>query len=460
MSVIAPFRWLVLLCLAAPSVASAAPSDPVLFRLYLVDGTSVVSYGEFARVDERVVLALVTGGGTDPRVQVATLPASAIDWPRTDRHAASTRYQWYAATRGEEDFQRLSNGVADVLNQVAQASDRARALDAAQRARATLAEWPRQHFGYRQQDVREILAFLDEVIADLRASSGERSFDVALVAATSEIPLEPLTTMPSPRDQIHQVLRLAALTERPAERVALFRTALGLLDDAGPTMPRRDVAPLRKLAESRLRVEQDTDARYTDLSRRLVGEATRGAARARIDDVERVLDRISREDARLGGRRPETVQALRVSVQAQLEAAQRLRLLQDRWVIRRSLYRDYQRSVRPQLSELTRAQPALDAIRRLDGPTPDALVTLRARLRGGAERLDRMRPPTDLRTTHDLLVGAWRFAENAVNERYAAARAGDVASAWQASSAASGALLLLSRVEQEIRESLELPKLQ
>jgi hypothetical protein len=149
-----------------------------------------------------------------------------------------------------------------------------------------------------------------------------------------------------------------------------------------------------------------------------------------------------------------------VSIEAQLDAARRLRLLQDRWTIRRSLYRDYQRSVGEQLSRLTKSQPELEAIRRLDGPTPEALVKLQATLRGGAEQLGRMRPPDDLRTTHDLLVGAWRFAEKAVTERYAAARAGDVTAAWQASSAAGGALLLLSRVQQEIRELLEPPKLQ
>jgi len=450
-----------LLCVAAvPAVARAASSEPMLFRLFLTDGTSLVSYGEFARLGDRVVFSIVTGGSTEPRLQVATLPASKVDWPRTDRHAASTRYQWYATTRGEEDFLRLSNAVADVLNQVVQTSDRTRALEIAQQARATLAEWPREHFGYRQPDVREILSFLDEVISDLRAATGARSFDVALVARAPDVVLEPLAAMPSPREQIDQVLRLAALTEHPAERVVLLRAALEVLGDAGPTIPRRDAVPLRKLAESRLRVEQDIDGRYASLSRRLVGEATRGAARARIDDVQRVLNRIPREDARLGGHRPETIQALRTSIQAQLDAARRLRLLQDRWTIRRSLYREYQRSVGAQLSQLTKSQPALEAIRRLDGPTPDALVKLRAALRGGAEHLDRMRPPDDVRATHDLLVGAWRFAENAVNERYAAARAGDVGSAWQASSAASGALLLLSRVQQEIRELLEPPTLQ
>jgi hypothetical protein len=124
------------------------------------------------------------------------------------------------------------------------------------------------------------------------------------------------------------------------------------------------------------------------------------------------------------------------------------------------LYRDYQRTVGTQLLQLVKLQPSLEAIRRLDGPAPDALMTLRARLLGGADRLERMRTPADLRATHDLLVSAWRFAESAVNRRYDAARAASVGAAWEASSAAAGALLLLSRVQQEIRKLVEPPQLQ
>ena len=71
-----------------------------------------------------------------------------------------------------------------------------------------------------------------------------------------------------------------------------------------------------------------------------------------------------------------------------------------------------------------------------------------------------MRPPADLASTHDLLLGAWRFAESAINSRYEAARVASVDTAWQASSAAAGALLMLSRVQQEIRALLEPPRLQ
>ena len=60
---------------------------------------------------------------------------------------------------------------------------------------------------------------------------------------------------------------------------------------------------------------------------------------------------------------------------------------------------------------------------------------------------------------HDLVAGAWRFAENAVDARFRAIQSGDIPIAWEASSAAAGALLLLSRAQQEIRTLLEPPQL-
>ena len=86
-------------------------------------------------------------------------------------------------------------------------------------------------------------------------------------------------------------------------------------------------------------------------------------------------------------------------------------------------------------------------------------MSLRARLAGGAERLSRLQTPDDLRAAHDLLVGAWRFAETALNGRYDAIQSGNLSTAREASSAAAGALMLLSRAQQEIRTLLEPPQL-
>lgn len=451
--------FVALLSLGLYGTAFAA-ADPMLFRLFLTDGTSVISYGEFARVDDRVIFSMVMGGGEQPRLLAATLPANAVDWQRTDEHVASTRYQWYAKTRGEEDFQRISDEVAAVLNEVLLTNDRAHALDTAREARATLAAWPGTHFGYRQQDMREIIGILDEAISDLRAASGVTAFAVDLVASAPDVVLEALPGMPSLREQIDQAFHVAALSDRPAERVSLYQSALALLGNATAIIAPADLARLRRFAETEIRNERLIDSRYDALARRLIAVANRGAARARAADVQRVLDQIPREDARLGRRRPEVIQALQYSIRGQLDAARRLRLQRDQWELRKTLYREYQKSVGAQLLQLVKAQPALEAIRRLDGPPTQMLVALQARLRGGAARLERTLVPSDMRGVHDLVLGAWRFAENAVRGRYEAARAANVNTAWQASSSAAGALLLLSRAQLELRALLEPPRLQ
>jgi hypothetical protein len=447
-----------LLLLTNPSAARAG--DATLFRLFLHDGTSVVSYGEFARVDDQIIFSMPVGGPADnPRLHVVSLSASDIDWTRTDRYAAAARYQRYAESRGEDDFQLLSNDVARVLNEIALASDKAGALTSAEQARQTLVNWPAAHYGYRAGDVREVVSLLDEAISSLKASAGQSDFSVALVAAPEETGFEPLSGMPTLREQIDQTFHLAALSARVPDRVALLQEALAQLDEAGASIPQADSLRLRHQAEDQIHAETLIDQRYAVLSRRLLASATSAAGQARIADVERVLNQVQKEDARLGGHRPDVIQALDISIQLQIDNARQLRLLRDRWSLRLATYRQYQRAVGAQLLELVKIQPSLEAIRRLAGPAPATLVSLRGHLDGGAERLQRLTVPEDLRATHDLLVGAWRFAETAVDTRYAAVSSGNVTTAWQASSSAAGALLMVARVQHDFRALLEPPRL-
>jgi hypothetical protein len=147
------------------------------------------------------------------------------------------------------------------------------------------------------------------------------------------------------------------------------------------------------------------------------------------------------------------------AVERQLLMARQLRLLRDQWLLRQASYRSYQRSISSQIVLLVKSQPMLDAIRRLDGPPPDRLLSLRGQLSGGAERLERIRTPDYLQGIHNLLIGTWRFADNATRARVRAIEGGDAAAAWEASSAAAGALMMLSRVQSEIRALIEPPKL-
>jgi hypothetical protein len=265
--------------------------------------------------------------------------------------------------------------------------------------------------------------------------------------------------MPAARQQLDQLLVVLSLTTVVRDRQALMQSALTLLDTSRGAIEPSTVAVIRRWLAAQLQQETAIDLRYAGMTRDLLANASRAATAARVADVERVLHRLPQEDARLGGRRPEVVQALRTAVQGQLDRARRLRLLLDQWTVRKSLYRDYQKSVGSDIVQLVKAQAALEAIRRLDGPQPDSLQSLRSRLSGGAVRLERLRIPDYLRSTHDLLVSAWRFAESAANARTLAVSSGNIATAWEASSAAAGSLMMLARAQQEIRALLEPPTL-
>lgn len=443
--------------LGAPVLAAAA-SDATLLRLFLTDGTALVSYGEFARLDDRVVFSMPVGGtGEEPRLHVVTIPARAVDWSRTDRYVASARYQHYASTRAEEDFSRLSSDVARVLNEVALTTEPHRALQIAEGARKTLADWPRAHYGYRQREVREILGLLDEAISDLRAAAGVGAFDLTLVAMAEEVPLEPLLGMPAATEMVGQILAVARLAERSPERVALLQSALALVHEAGAAIP--NSSGLRASLMRQIREELATDEQYARLAERWLPLAARASANARIADIEKILARIGREDRRLGHKRPDVIQALNTSLRAHLHDARQLRLLRDQWLMRRAIYRRYQDSVSTQLLQLVKAQPALQAIKGLEGPPPRELTTLRARLDGGAAQLKLLKIPEEARGAHDMLIGAWQFAESAVRSRHEAIASGDMPTAWQASSSAAGALMMLERVQAELRSLLEPPTL-
>jgi hypothetical protein len=440
--------------LASPRVGEGA----TLFRIFFVDGTSVVSYGELARVEDRVVFSMPVGGTTEePRLHPVTLAAALVDWARTNRYAASARYQQYA-DRAESDYQRLTDEVAALLNDIALSTDRARALSLAEQARRTLLDWPRSRFGYRQDDIRDIVALLDGAIARLGGPAGT-TFELAFVATAERVEVESLATMPAPREQLDQLLRVLAMTTDVRDRIALLESALAMIGDARSGIDPVSVAPIRKRLDAELRQERTTDARYARLTQKLMERATRAAANARIADVQQALSRVAIEDKQLGHRRPQVVHALNASLQMQLDRARRLRLLLDQWSVRKSLFRDYQRAVASEIRQLVKAQPSLDSIRKLEGPNPDHLDSLRLRLSGGASRLQRLRIPEYLRSTHELLVAAWRFAESATNARTKAVLSGDLPTAWEASSAAAGSMMMLARVQQELHDLLQPPKL-
>jgi len=448
---------------AGDAVQEASPPSAddgaLLLRVFLRDGSSLVSYGEFARVNDRVIFSLPTASTPNPPLQLVNLPADRVDWERTTRYAERARAARYIATRAEQDFIALSNSVSRTLNEVAFAPDAAARLELVERARRTLADWPRQHFNYKSAEVRQLLSMLDETIADLRVAAGGR-FDLSVVAVADEPPPnEPLQPPPTPIESIEGLLTAARFADAPSDRQALLSTALARLDAGAGGLPPAWVAATRKAAANALERERVTERSYQTLSKRLAALAAARARQADVRGVQRLMLVLDRQDAALGRTRPDIVQAALAQIQARLVDARRLRLARDRWAMRLPALRRYRAGLAAPLALLRDIEGPLTDIKDLSGSPQSSLALIRRQVRRMLDLLGGLTPPEEVRAAHALLVSAAHLADNAALIRAQAVLLGDVTRAWDAASAAAGALMLSARARKDIQAALRPPEL-
>jgi hypothetical protein len=448
---------LTLALVGATARAHADGDAATLFRIFLTNGSVVTSYGEYARVDDRVVFSIpLTMEPPGPSLHVVSLPESVIDWARTERYAESARYMRYATTRGDADFAALTTHISQVFNDIALTKEPAIALQTALGARRLLAEWPRAHFGYRSTEVAQFGSMLDEVISELRARTGGTAFDLTLIASIAPPPVIELSPAPSPQEAIDQALAVARATDVPAERMSLLGSIARVL--GGPEADPWAVA-VREAAEREMVVERQIDADYALLTRNLLASATRFARRADVGGVERVLASVERRDRWLGGKRPDQIQALTSAISARLEEAQRLRLALDHWYLRLPALNAYRSIANDLLGYVERARPRLEAIKNLAGPSELDLARLARSVDTALRGLRPLSPPDELQAAHAMTVSAIELAESAVRGRRDAVRSGDFNIARDASAAAAGSLMLLSRAREELALQLKPPQL-
>jgi hypothetical protein len=203
-----------------------------------------------------------------------------------------------------------------------------------------------------------------------------------------------------------------------------------------------------------------TERAYRDLVRTTLGHALEAASRADAAGVEDVLNDIRRRDGRLGRRRPAEVAALVSTVHGHLDAARRLRLARDRWQLQYPALRRYVDLVNQPIDRVARARKALDSIRRLAGPDPGTLQTWRTRLAVAVQTTVRISPPANAASVHATISSACQMALRSVELRLLAIESGDLQQAWDASSAAAGALMLLAQAQEQLQGILRPPELQ
>lgn len=448
---------LIVLGLVPVAVEAQTPASRVLFRVFLSDGRVLASYGEWARVEDRVIFSIPTRLTSDPvELHLVNIPSGRVDWPRTELYAESVRAVAYAETRGEADFARFSREMAKALNDVSRIADPGVRLATAERARQTLAEWPASHYGYRIGEVRETMDVLDEIIAQLRVAVGQTRFDLSLSAPLAVPPPPPLPP-PTEAELVEQLVAAASIAESPAERVGLLQSVMRMLDRAVGLLPGEWARRVRRSVSVELDHERQVEGAYTVLRQRTLESAARLSRKGDRAGFEQLREHVKAEDRRLGGARAGEVAALLATIDLQAEGAAQVRDTRKDWEKREQFYRRYRRAMNGSFKVFRDASVSLEQVRTLSGPPLHAADAAAARLSAAGVKIARVTPPADLASGHALVRSAWELAENALRLRKESVSGNNVDTAQRASSAAAGALMLYQRARADLVAAMAPP---
>ena len=444
------------LFVACASSAAAQPAgDASLYTVFQRDGSTVLSFGEIARVADRIVVSLPVGQA----LQMLSLPADSVDWERTDAYAESVRANRYAATRGPDDLALLSGAVSRALSDISIVRDPNQKIAMALEARQNVMRWAAEHFGYEAGRVAQLASLFDDVIAEARTQAGVRNFELSMVANMAAPPSTPLLPPPSLRESVEQALGAAALAPEATERTSLLRAIQQVVRDVGPE-DASWTAPLNTRVSASIATEERATRSYETLTTTTLKSVDQYARAADVTGVERVIRRALAEDDRLGQRRPQEMASLLAMLDTKLDATRRLRLARDNWAARAEATRKFTASMAEPMSLMRLSKSPLDEIRRLAGPPPARLKRLLARVAAATRLLAVMTVPAEGTNSHGLLKNAVQFATRAAEGRERAVMSGQMPQAWEAASAASGALMFLERAVEELAQLSKLPEMQ
>lgn len=444
----------VLLALAAGPVRAIA-AQPVLFRIFLWDGSTLVSYGEFARVADRVVFTIPVGAVDGATLQLVSIAESLVDWPRTDEYTLAVRGAQFAATHGPDHFAMLGNRVTEALADIRLTPDPARQLAMAEEARGNLARWPVDNFGYRAADVSRMVDLFDEVISELRIAAGLSGFDLRLTASTTPPPATPLLPAPDARESLEQALAVARLAQEPAERLSLMQAVAAALRE--PARAGGWAAAQYARVTVDLAAEFRIERQYQDLMARTTAAATSRAARADVRGLEALTRATLEADDRLGRRRPHEMAALLGYLDMKIEEARNTRLARELWAARHALFKEYRRNIASPLEQLRQSRTWLTAVR--DGHSTRLIALEHQEQRTVMARrvFELVVAPAELEAAHSLYTAAFHMARRAAAIRRDAVSSDDAKLALDASSAAAGALMLLAQADEALARLIASP---
>ena len=305
--------------------ALAKPWIPMVLR----DGTTLFSYGDYARVDEQIAFMLPFDDSDSPRVEAVSLLESALDLESTTRSAEAARALRYAATRGPKEFDNLLEEVSAVLTAVPSDPDPLGRVQRVEQARRRLLEWPDSHYGYRAGDVHEAVRALDQILNQLRSAAGVPGVDLTLSAPTLRPASIPPYQPPTLLELLENAFRVVLLLT-PTQRTTVLQAAGESMQRHKDDLPAVWFSMGQRHVADALKSEVRLDDAYGKLGRDIAERATRAAAKADVRAIAELQDELVERDRKLGGQRPDMVASTMAIVKAQADVAALARLRRDR----------------------------------------------------------------------------------------------------------------------------------
>lgn len=433
----------------SPSPILHPPSSEV-FRIFLTDGRILNSYGECATLPEELVCVVKLGGGAVAESHdVLTVPLVLVDEARTREYARALRAAQYGATRGEREYSEMTTELTRVMAEVEASTDPDRRLGIAVMARQRLAGWSAEHFDFKAAETRQLVAMLDEVIAELRIAAGDTRFAIDMVANLAPAEPQPLLPTPELPESLETALLAAEVTPIAAERMSLLRS----VERVAAATPGLDASLRRRITQT-LQTEEVIDRQYRALMQDAIARADVAVRSGRVSQLQRLVSEVNQRDLKLGARRPREMAAFGRRLDIELRQAREQQRIFARWSSIKSQLLAYEVRVRSVFDGWVAHRTVLSEVREEKTGRASALDSAVRRFTALDATLASMQPLPEVRDVHALLRSAVQMARQGLilGQRVAVAR--NAEASRNASSAVAGAELLLEQGRAELVRSL------
>lgn len=447
---------LVVVVATSGGAMGAAPAPVPVFRVFLKDGTALACWGEYARVDDRLVLTVPIGQGPRTAYEFVSVPISRVDLVKTERYAEAVRAAQFAATRGASEFTALRDRLSAQLADIAKLQDPKERLSAAEGARQQLLDWASGSHGYKAKEVEQLLQLLDSAIIDMRVAAGESRFSINLSTGRATGTPPRLRAAPTTRETIALAVKAAAVADSAETRLALLKSARKAA--AGIRTKDPGFTALKSVIDRRIATEARIDRSYRQLARDIRRLSTAAVDRGDVMAVDALRKRVLAADRALGRQRADEVAAILASLDTDRDAAAEHRLVLDHWESVRANIAEYQKDVASLVKTLDSLTSTLTAIKQMSGPPLTTLVRAERQTAAMVSLYASIAPPEEVAAAHTLLGQAIEQADLAVRTRHRAVELRQIAAAREASTAATDARSRMTQAKEALLIAARPPK--